>query len=77
MIRWNPDTCFCSILCERPGKEGSFELRCRIHQTSRTLEVYAHNIANKSRQFTGTGKDKRPTDSDVTRRQTLRDSTRP
>ena len=48
MIRWSPDTCYCIILAPAPSKEGKFEKRCRIHQNSRsTLDVYAHNLANR------------------------------
>jgi len=48
MIRWKPDTCYCSILCPRPSISGTFEKRCRLHKrTSSTLSVYTHNLDNR------------------------------
>jgi len=48
LIRWLPDTCYCSIICPRPSINGTFEKRCRLHKrTNSTLEVYAHNLANR------------------------------
>ena len=41
MIRWDPDSCACIVICERPGIEGTFEVRCKTHR--KTLDVYAHN----------------------------------
>ena len=48
MIRWQPETCYCSIITQRPSVNGKFETRCRLHATTRnTIDVYQHNIANK------------------------------
>jgi len=49
MQRWQPDTCYCSIISPRPSIRGTFEKRCRIHKRSSitTLDVYAHNLANR------------------------------
>jgi len=76
MLRSSYHTCFCIVLSERPSKEGKFEQRCSIHQRSTTLEVYAHNIANKPRDFTGTGKQREPTSADTKRVRDLKESTR-
>lgn len=76
MLRIRYHTCFCVILAERPSIEGTFEERCNIHQRATTLEVYAHNIANKPRQFTGTGKQREPTSADTKRVRDLKESTR-
>ncbi len=38
---WDPDSCACIVLCERPGKEGVFIERCKTHR--KTLDTYSHN----------------------------------
>jgi len=91
MIRWSPDTCYCIIICEAPSKQGEFEKRCRIHQTTRdTTEVYDHNLANrlKTTEIIKTprvGTPDRPNPPDIEeptppaiqRKRILRESTKP
>ena len=67
MIKWNPDTCYCSILTEAPSKNGKFLKRCKLHLTTRdTTTVYQHNKDNRLR----------PNETDDKRKRDLRKSTR-
>jgi len=76
---WAPDTCHCEIKCIDPATNGIFLKRCRIHNTSRnTVEVYQHNLTNRTRgsELTGTGKNRRQTEQGEKRKHDLRESTR-
>ena len=70
-MNWMPDTCYCSIECQAPSKNGSFVKRCQIHSATRnTIDVYAHNLSNRKR---GNETD----EQGDTRKLAVREATRP
>jgi len=76
MMLWSPDTCLCEILCDSPSTRGTFQKRCRIHPSpNTTIDVYAHNLANRitPAEFKTDGF---PRDTAITRKRTLKESTR-
>ena len=76
---FRPDTCYCVIHYTIPNSDkGKYITKCRVHQNSRNVkDVWDHNFTNRVRstEFTGTGKNKRPTDEAMQRTRTLKDST--
>jgi len=76
---WEPNTCYCIMLIERPSKDGEFIEKCKLHKNeTRTTVVYTHNKANKFKQseYVGTGKTRTRKQSGLDRIDTVKESTR-